>query len=134
MSLTAKQARFVEEYMVDLNATQAAIRAGYSKKGAAVRGNWLLTNSKVAAEVQKRQDDVSEKLEITQDGIAQELRMIAYAPPPETISATDKRGACAQLGKLLGLESPAKHEVTGPDGDAIIHRIEIDWSGEGESE
>ena len=32
MSLTAKQARFVEEYMVDLNATQAAIRAGYSKK------------------------------------------------------------------------------------------------------
>ena len=41
IKLTPKQARFVEEYLVDLNATQAAIRAGYSSKGATVRGSEL---------------------------------------------------------------------------------------------
>jgi phage terminase small subunit len=49
--LTAKQARFVEEYLCDLNATQAAIRAGYSPKTATVQGSRLLTNAKVAAAI-----------------------------------------------------------------------------------
>ncbi len=43
-SLTPKQARFVEEYLIDLNATQAAIRAGYSAKTAEVQGSRLLGN------------------------------------------------------------------------------------------
>lgn len=51
MSLTAKQQRFVEEYLVDLNATQAAIRAGYSEKTAKQQGARLLTNVDVAAAV-----------------------------------------------------------------------------------
>ncbi len=49
MSLTPKQARFVEEYFVDLNATQAAIRAGYSAKTAYSQGERLLRNVEVAA-------------------------------------------------------------------------------------
>jgi phage terminase small subunit len=49
--LTAKQARFVEEDLCDLNATQAAVRAGYSQKTAAVQGSRLLTNVKVAAAI-----------------------------------------------------------------------------------
>ncbi len=44
MSLTPKQARFVEEYLIDLNATQGAIRAGYSAKTAEVQGSRLLGN------------------------------------------------------------------------------------------
>ncbi len=49
--LTAKQERFVAEYLIDLNATQAAIRAGYAEKGASVEGTRLLANAKVAAAV-----------------------------------------------------------------------------------
>ena len=48
MSLTAKQARFVEEYLIDLNATQAAIRAGYSEKTAAAVGHENLRKPKIA--------------------------------------------------------------------------------------
>ena len=49
--LTPKQARFIEEYLVDLNAKQAAIRAGYSVKSAHVEGSRLLINAKVAAAI-----------------------------------------------------------------------------------
>ena len=50
--LNHRQERFVQEFLVDLNATQAAIRAGYSKKGAHVRGSELLSNRKVALAVE----------------------------------------------------------------------------------
>jgi phage terminase small subunit len=53
--LTPKQARFVEEYLVDLNAKQAAIRAGYSPKTAEVQGCRLLRNVQVAAAIQRAQ-------------------------------------------------------------------------------
>lgn len=49
--MTAKQERFVREYLIDLNATQAAIRAGYSPRSAEVEGHRLLRNAKVAASV-----------------------------------------------------------------------------------
>lgn len=49
--LTPRQQRFVDEYLIDLNATQAAIRAGYSEKGATVRGSELLASRKVDGKV-----------------------------------------------------------------------------------
>ena len=55
-SLTPKQARFVEEYLVDLNATQAAIRAGYSAKTAYSQGQRLLSHVEVRRAIQKAQD------------------------------------------------------------------------------
>ena len=65
--MTPKQERFVAEYLVDLNATQAAIRAGYAKKSADVEGSRLLANAKVAAAVAAAQAKRSERTEITQD-------------------------------------------------------------------
>lgn len=59
--LTPKQERFVEEYLVDLNATQAAIRAGYSAKTAEWQGPQLLGKSHVAAAVQARRRVISER-------------------------------------------------------------------------
>lgn len=53
--MTPKQQRFVEEYLIDLNATQAAIRAGYSAKSAEVQGSRLLSNAKVQAAVTESQ-------------------------------------------------------------------------------
>ena len=65
--LTPKQQRFVSEYMIDLNATQAAIRAGYSVKGAHVRGAELLRNRKAALAIQKAMTERTKRTEITQD-------------------------------------------------------------------
>ena len=72
--LTAKQERFVAEYLIDLNATQAAIRAGYAKKGAAVEGSRLLANPKVAAAVAAAQAARAERTEITQDYVLTSIR------------------------------------------------------------
>ncbi len=65
--LTFKQARFIDEYLVDLNATQAAIRAGYSKKTAYRMGYENLKKPQVAEVIQKRRDELKESLEIDQE-------------------------------------------------------------------
>ena len=65
--LTAKQQRFVEEYLIDLNATQAAIRAGYSEKTAKQIGSRLLTNVDVEEAIAEGRASLSERTEITQD-------------------------------------------------------------------
>ena len=63
--LTLKQRRFVEEYLCDLNATQAAIRTGYSIKTARSQGQRLLTIADIQAEIQRLMAKRSEKTEIT---------------------------------------------------------------------
>ncbi len=72
--LTAKQERFVAEYLIDLNATQAAIRAGYAEKGAAVEGSRLLANPKLAAAVAAAQAARAERIEITHDYVLTSIR------------------------------------------------------------
>ncbi|RLB94822.1 MAG: terminase small subunit [Deltaproteobacteria bacterium] len=76
--LTPKQARFVEEYLIDLNATQAYIRAGYAAKGAAVSACKLLTILKIQTYIQKKRADMSEKLEISAERVLQEHAKIAF--------------------------------------------------------
>lgn len=77
--LAPKHARFVEEYLVDLNATQAAIRAGYSTKNADVVGPRLLGNVGVAAAIAEGQAKRSERLEITADMWLRELWIIGHS-------------------------------------------------------
>lgn len=67
VKLTEKQQRFVDEYLIDLNATQAAIRAGYSAKTAAVIGNENLIKPYIADAIAKAQAERSERTEVTQD-------------------------------------------------------------------
>lgn len=69
MSLTAKQSRFVAEYLIDLNATQAAIRAGYSPKTANRIGPELLTKPTVAAAVSAAQSQRAERTKIDADWV-----------------------------------------------------------------
>lgn len=79
MSLNARQLRFVEEYLIDLNATQAAIRAGYSKKTAAQIGEENLRKPEISAAVQKAQAERSQRTQITQDAVLQELAKIGFS-------------------------------------------------------
>ncbi len=79
MKLTPKQSRFVEEYLVDLNATQAAIRAGYSEKTAAVIGCQNLIKLNIAEAIQAGADNRSRRLEISQDRVVLELAKLAFS-------------------------------------------------------
>lgn len=74
--LTPKQKRFVDEYLVDLNATAAAKRAGYKDPNI---GRQLITKNNISTEIQKRQDELRGKLEITQERVLDELAAIAFA-------------------------------------------------------
>jgi len=72
--MTPRQQRFVDEYLVDLNATQAAIRAGYSARTANEQGTRLLANASIAAAVQSAQQSRSDRVQITQDDVLRGLR------------------------------------------------------------
>lgn len=77
--LSAKQQKFVAEYLVDLNATQAAIRAGFSAKTARSQGQRMLTNVDIAEAISKAQEKRSQRTGITQDRVLAELAKIAFA-------------------------------------------------------
>jgi phage terminase small subunit len=71
--------RFVAEYLVDLNATQAAIRAGYSPKTAEQISYQMLQKTSVQHEIQKRKEKIQDKLEISQEKVIRELAAVAFA-------------------------------------------------------
>ena len=77
--LNDKQRRFCLEYCIDLNATQAAIRAGYSEKTAAVIGCENLIKPNIAEYIKELQEDTAKALGITRIGVAKELQKIAFA-------------------------------------------------------
>lgn len=76
--MTPKQARFAAEYIVDLNASQAALRAGYSKKTAHSQGSRLLQNAEVQAEIQRQMARREAKTAITQERVLQEIACFAF--------------------------------------------------------
>lgn len=77
--LTPKQQRFVAEYLVDLNATQAAVRAGYSAHTAQVQSSRLLSNAIVRAAVENGNRAVLATVEITAERVLKEYARIAFA-------------------------------------------------------
>lgn len=78
MALTAKQERFVAEYLIDLNATQAAIRAGYSKQTADKQGSQLLGKTRVAAAIAGAKAKRNKRTEISQDRVVSELAKLGF--------------------------------------------------------
>lgn len=83
--LAPMQQRFVEEYLVDLNATQAAIRAGYSAKTANEQGARLLANASVKAAVAEGRKDLSERTQLTQEWVLKRWAEIVQANPNDLI-------------------------------------------------
>lgn len=79
MKLTEKQKRFAEEYIIDLNATQAAIRAGYSEKRASEIGYQQLQKTTVQEAIQKAKDDRSKRTQITADKVLREFAKIGFS-------------------------------------------------------
>lgn len=87
--LNEKQRRFISEYIIDLNAKQAAIRAGYSPKGAEPQASRLLSNAKIQVEIAKAMEDRGKRTGITQDRVLAELSAIAFAKATDYVEVDD---------------------------------------------
>ncbi len=126
--MTAKQERFVAEYLIDLNAKQAAIRAGYAEKGAAVEGSRLLATPKVATAVAAAQAARAERTEITQDFVVGTIK--------DTIEQRKGTGEHSNPNAVLrGAELLGRHlgiwdvkPTPGSDSDNPLHTV-IRWVG-----
>lgn len=90
MAMTEKQKRFCEEYLINLNATQAAIKAGYSKKTARFIGQENLTKPYISEYLQKRMDEKKSALIASQDEVLETLTRILRREEKEQIVVTCK--------------------------------------------
>lgn len=106
MALNAKQTRFVDEYLKDLNATQSAIRAGYSPKTAEQQASRLLSHVKVREYLSSRMTERAERTQITQDyvikGIVEVIERCRQAAP-----VLDRSGAQVFVDTPDGALAPA---------------------------
>lgn len=118
--MTKKQKRFVEEYLIDLNATQAAIRAGYSPHTAKDIGCENLAKPNISAAISQAMAERSKRTGINQDRVLQELARIGFAKitdvvDPETAKirpdASDDDLACIQSIKIKPNEFGTEREV-----------------------
>lgn len=142
MALTPKQQRFVEEYLIDLNATQAAIRAGYSEKTAYAVGHENLKKPEIAKALSAARGERSQRTEITADYVLSTI-LETVERCKQAVPVTDKTGkqvvvetedgelvpaytfdskavlkGCELLGKHLALFTD-KHELTGKDSGPL---------------
>ena len=126
--LTARQMRFVDEYLKDLNATQAAIRAGY-KATTAVAANAarLLKNDKVQEAIEARKHARVERVELEQDWVVNELRKVAQKCLPVEDDDGKPIANIVNVGvkalELLGRHQGIfidKREITGKDGKDLV--------------
>lgn len=110
MALTPKQQRFVEEYLIDLNATQAAIRAGYSRDTANQIASQNLAKIEIKEAITEARARLSERTEITQDMVMAEFARIGFADPRKMFDAA---------GRLRPI-----HELSAAEA-AVISSIEV---------
>lgn len=120
MALTAKQQRFVDEYLTDLNATQAAIRAGYSEKTARSISNENMTKPDIQAAIAKGMQARSGRVEITQDMVLRELAKIGFSDIRKVV-----RWGETQVRMIDGEEGETEDMVP-YHGLALIDSTEID--------
>ncbi len=112
--MTDKQKKFCDEYLIDLNATQAAIRAGYSEKTAYSIGDENLRKPELQEYIQKRQKEGQERAEITRGDIIDQLKSIGFVDlDADNIKAADKIKALELMARMLGLDKPGTENDTG---------------------
>ena len=104
--MTPKQTKFCEEYLIDLNATQAAIRSGYSTKTAKQQASRLLSKVDISAAIAEAVSQQSARAKFTADSVFTELASIANKNPDAAgteCKYSDKNKALELLGKHLGM-------------------------------
>jgi phage terminase small subunit len=130
VSLNARQQRFVDEYLIDLNATQAAIRAGYSRKTAGQAGAENLKKPEIAGSIATAQLKRSERTEITQDRVLQELARIAFFDPRKLFTSSGSPIDIHDLDDdvaavLAGLDIVVERTEEGSNGFSSVRKYKL---------
>lgn len=114
--MTEKQKRFCDEYLIDLNATQAAIRAGYSEKTAAVIGIENLRKPNISEYIKKRMSEKETQLIADQDEVLQTLTRVLRRQEPDTVVVTckERRSGYDENGKKVTVEKEVPQLVQVP--------------------
>lgn len=112
MALRGKQQRFVDEYLIDRNATQAAIRAGYSAKTAYAIGEENLRKPEVRKAIEAGEADLSERTKITQEMVMNELAKIGFSNMLDYVTPTETGDLFTDFSKLTRDQAAAISEVT----------------------
>lgn len=126
MALTPKQQLFVEEYLIDLNATQAAIRAGYSPNNADKIGSELLGKTRVSEAIKIAMAERSRRTGINQDRILAELAKIALVNPARVVNfdeATIREDALPE--DLAAVASVEVKRFPTKDGEGIEREVKF---------
>ena len=126
--LRDKQEKFCIEYLIDLNATQAAIRSGYSEKTARQMGTENLSKPVIQQRIQELRLQASAESGVTPARVLKELEYIAFASSESItrgdgsmrLTMHDKLAALDKIGRHLGMFVD-KHEVTGAQELVIRH-------------
>lgn len=120
--LTEKQQRFVDEYLIDLNATQAAIRAGYSVKTANEQGSQNLAKLSIQQAIAKAMAERSKRTGINQDRIVLELAKIAFVKITDVVNSDCEILPDADEADIAAIESVKVKTIPTKSGESGIER------------
>lgn len=123
--LTEKQQRFVEEYLIDLNATQAAIRAGYSAKTADQQGSRMLANVKVQQAISVAMAERSKRTGINQDRVVLELARIAFVKMTDLVDSHGRIKDGASEDDIACIESVKYKQSESETGSSVEREVKI---------
>lgn len=124
--LSAKQERFCEEYLIDLNATQAAIRAGYSVNSAGSIGSENLEKPEIRARIDAALAERSKRTGINADRVLRELGRIAFVNAVDVINMQDATVKCdAERDDTAAIASVKVKVIPGEDGDGVEREIRL---------
>ena len=123
--LTEKQQRFVDEYLIDLNATQAAIRAGYSAKTANEQGSRLLANVKIQQAISEKMAERSKRTGINQDRVIIELARIAFVKMTDIVDSDGEIRSDASEDDLACIESVKYKSSESETGSSVEREVKI---------
>jgi phage terminase small subunit len=130
VALTARQARFVAEYLIDLNATQAAIRAGYSARTARSVGSENLTKPDIAAAVVEQQGQQLAKVGLTAERVKERLGVLAFQDIRALFDAEGNLKPIHTLddnaaAMVVGLEVIKKNAAAGDGVIDTVHKVKV---------
>ena len=123
--LTDKQQAFVHEYLIDLNATQAAIRAGYSVKTAQEQASRLLSNVMVQQAIAERMAERSRRTGVNQDRVVLELAKIAFVNMTDVVDSNGRIKEGASADDLSCIESIKYKESDNEFGGSVEREVKI---------
>ena len=123
--LTEKQQRFVDEYLIDLNATQAAIRAGYSVKTANEQGSQNLAKLSIQQAIAEQMAERSKRTGINQDRVVLELTKIALVKMTDIVDSQGRIKSDASPDDLACIESVKYKESESDTGSSVEREVKI---------